>query len=144
MHCGIFIENMPDLHCHLLTPFEFCIICRQCMSPMCWCCGTILFESLCCFVSFMVPLHHNIIILCCCLHVCSMYPSVLISLHQWDNSELDNKKTRVNGIALKYVMLLVLDCTSAFIYLFYLLAVLKVLFLCTCQCMRQINICLCT
>ena len=64
--------------------------------------------------------------MCCCLHVCTL--QVLISLHQWDNSELDNKKTRVNGIELKYVMLLVLDCTSAFIYLFYLLAVLKVLF----------------
>ena len=120
MHYGIFIENMPDLHCHLLTPFAFCIICRQCMSPICWCCGTISFESLCCFVSFMVPLHHNVIIMCCCLH---MYPAPMRQQY------IGYKKTRVNGIALKCVMLLVLDCTLAFIYLFYLLAVLKVLFM---------------
>ena len=95
------------------------------------------------FFSFMVPLHHNVIIICCCLHVFTL--QVLISLHQWDNSEMDNKKTRVNGIALKYVMLLVLDCTLAFIYLFYLLAVLKVLFMyMPMYVTNQINICLCT
>ena len=61
--------------------------------------------------------YNNVLLLTC------MYPAPMRQQY------IGYKKTSVNRIALKCVMLLVLDCTLAFIYLFYLLAVLKVLFM---------------